>query len=101
MSKHPPATDATPEALARALVRHGTSSNGRESGRTALGAEPTPEQQTPAPETRVDMSGSSSEERLSPTEQRRRVEKFLEPQMPPEFRRELMAEMNFGDEETQ
>ena len=101
MSKYPPATDATPEALVRALARHGPSSIGRESGRTALGAEPTPEQRTPESETPVDMTGSSSEERLSPTEQRRRVEKFLEPQMPPAFRRQLMAEMNFGDEETQ
>ena len=98
--KYPPATDATPEALVRALARHGPNSHEAESDRTALGAEPTPGQQTPAPETPIGMSDSLSGESLSPTERRRRVEKFLEPQLPSGFRRDVMKALDFGDEDS-
>ena len=99
MSKHPPATDATPEALVRALARRGPSSNGRESGRTSPDAGPSPKRAMPGSDIPFGMSDSPSGEPLSPIERRRRVARFLESQLPPRLREDLMKALDFGDEE--
>ena len=86
MSKHPPATDATPEDLVRALARRGPSSLGTASGRTGpdggTSAEASAEYQE-APAT------SGQEARSRPVLPRDALDEFLERHIPVERREEL------------
>ena len=99
MSKYPPATDATPEALARALVRREPSSHEVESGRTQRGARPSAQRSAADRGTPVDRSGSSSAESPAPTDREQKLEQLLESWMPPEIRREFLKSLHRLDRE--
>ena len=97
--KYPPATDATPEELVRAVVRHGPSSDGRESGRTKPDAGRSIGEEPATPEIPSERSGSLSGEPLSPNDRERHLERILEPLMPPEMRREFLQSLRDLDSE--